>query len=105
VASAGRLRFDPGERAFGFCFDGADGLAIDVEQIVREAEARLHLELARGDATPGREVKVVAALDEPACRRQVGIDFSAGLLFGRLWHPGRYCCSRAARCESSSTCA
>ena len=47
----GRLRLDAGEGgSFGLRFDGADGFAVDVEEVVSEAVAGLALELADGDA-------------------------------------------------------
>src|SRR6266852_960507 len=39
-----RLRFDAGERAFSLGLDSANSLAIKIQQVVRKAEARLHLE-------------------------------------------------------------
>jgi len=64
----------------------ADGLAVQVEQIVGEAGPRLHLELAHGDAAAGREVEVGAVLHEPARGGQVGLNLAPALLFGGFRH-------------------
>ena len=83
----GGLRFDARERALGLGFDCADRLAVEIEQVVREAEARLHRELAHGDAATGGQVEVIAVLDDPAGSRQFGVDFAPGFLFGCFRHP------------------
>lgn len=41
----GRLRFDACERSFGFRLNGTNSLAIEVEQVVREAEAGFNREI------------------------------------------------------------
>ena len=69
----GGLGLHAGERAFRLGFDRADGLAIEIEQIVGEPETRLHRKLADGDTATGGQVEVVALLHEPAGGCQVGI--------------------------------
>jgi len=76
----------PVRAPLGLGFHRADGYAIEIEQVVGEAEAGLHLELADGDAASGGEVQFLAALNQPASGRQVAVDFAVGLLFGGLRH-------------------
>jgi hypothetical protein len=65
----GRLRLHAGERAFGLRFDRARRSAVEIEQVVGKAEARLHRKFAHSDPAPGRKVKVIPILDDPPGRR------------------------------------
>ena len=80
------LRLDAGEGAFGLGFDGAHGLAVEVEQVVREAEARLHREFAYGDAATRGQVQIVAVLHQPASRDELRVDSTPRSLFRGVYH-------------------
>lgn len=80
------LLLDAGEGALGLRLHRAQGLAVEVEQIIGETEAGLHRELAHGDTAASGKVKIAAILNEPARSRQVGVDFAAGFLFWGLRH-------------------
>lgn len=82
----GRLGLDPGESALGLRFDCTHCLPVEVEQVVGEAEASLHLKLAHGDAATCGDVQFVSALDDPAGRGEVQVDLTPGFLFGGLRH-------------------
>jgi len=55
---------------------------LDEQQVVGEAVAVRHLELADGDTAPGGEVQLVSVLDEPPGGVQGLVKLDAGLL---LW--------------------
>ena len=58
------------------------GLAVDVEQVVGEAVARLEGELADRDPTGRVQVRLVSVLDGPAGLLKGGVDRLAGGVFG-----------------------
>ena len=80
------LRLYPGQCPFRLGFDCPGNPAVDVENIVGSAEARLHRKLAHGDAGAGGELELMAALDQPAGRFEVGVDIAARVLFGITGH-------------------
>lgn len=80
------LRFDTCQRPLGLRLHRAERLAIDIEHVVGETEARLHLEFANGDSATGRQIDILEILDEPACGHQIRVDFAAGALLGCFGH-------------------
>ena len=82
----GGLRFDASERSVTLGLDGAERFAIQIKEVVGEAESRFHLEFADGDAASRGQVDFVAILDKPAGCRQIEIDLAPCLLFGRVGH-------------------
>ncbi len=85
----GALLFDAGEGGADLLgLDGADGLAIDEEQVVGGAGGER--ELADGDAASRAEVEPGAVLHHPAGLRELGVDPLAGLVLGlhRCRSPG-----------------
>ena len=83
------LNLDAGERvAGGLGLHHTKRIAVHEEQVVDVAVALLQLELAHRDAVAGREVHVLAVLNQPACLRQQGVDLFAGLGFRRVLAAG-----------------
>src|SRR5712692_10179232 len=85
---AGGLWLDARERPFRLRFHRAERSTIEVQQVVREAEAGLHLELPERDSPTSSDIGLATALDEPASGRQLGVDFASGPLFWCLRHCG-----------------
>src|SRR5690606_9759562 len=82
--------------AGGLGLQRADRLAPDEEQVVGEAVAGCHPELAHGHAGSGGEVQLRTVLDDPARRSERGIDLYAGFLLRRRAHEGAPRCAWSA---------
>jgi hypothetical protein len=82
----GGLRFDASEGTFGLRLDRANGLAVEIEQVIREAETGFHREISDSDSAPSGQIEFVAVLDNPARRHQIGVDLPSGSLLGRFRH-------------------
>jgi hypothetical protein len=76
------LHLDAGERLALFLgFDHADGVSVDVEEVVGRVVAGLQQELADRDATRGMEVDGFGILHSPAGSGKGFIDALAGAIF------------------------
>ena len=87
LAVLGRLDLDGAQRGPGLLgFHGANGLAIDVQQIVGLAVAGDQREFPNGDAPSRMEIDRVRILHDPARRYQLAVDVFSGAVF-RLHAP------------------
>ncbi|MGI8546577.1 MAG: hypothetical protein ACR2M1_04465 [Gemmatimonadaceae bacterium] len=96
-----RLQLDVDEGiSRGLGLERADRLAANKEQVVGEAVARGHPELAHGDARAGREIHLRAVLDDPTRRMERGVNLLACLLFRCRAHAGPRSARKYRRCGS-----
>jgi len=80
----GRLPLHPGQaRARRLGLDDANGLLVDVEQVVRPAMPFLHDDLATGHALRGKEVEVLLVLHRPPGVSKLAVDEHARTLLRR----------------------
>jgi hypothetical protein len=78
------------KRTLGLRFYCTQRFAINIEQVIRKAESRLHRKLADSDAAACCEVKVVPVLHKPTRRDQFRINFLTGFLLGCFRHGRNY---------------
>ena len=71
---------------FFFCFDYAGRDAVDVEEMVRFAVASFEREFADGDAAAGRDISLVARLNDPASFGEQAVDVFACAVLGGNGH-------------------
>ena len=82
-----RLQLDAGQGVSDrLRFQNAGRLPVDEQHVIGEPVAGRHPELAHRDPEPGREIHLVAVLDDPARLGERRVDLLAGLLLRRQRH-------------------